>query len=179
MVIFTPNTVIRSTEINANFADSIDSSKHINPYMFSAYKSANTAVNDGAYSDVVFNTERFDTNNNYDNSTGIYTVPITGYYQFNIKVRISTNNAGSGTKFLWSSEVFLYDIGLAGSFDTSRHYVYDTGRFVLHDNTIVNTSYLTAGKTIKIRATADTNESSQFYIVGGVFTNISGFLVSI
>ena len=63
-----------------------------NPYKFSVYK--NVAQNVGtAATKVVFDTEIFDTNNNFD--SGTYTVPLPGYYQFN--VGIACTSAGSGT----------------------------------------------------------------------------------
>lgn len=42
-----------------------------------------------------------------------------------------------------------------------------------------NFSELANGTGLVDNSVADTNEGSQFYILGGVFTNISGFLVSI
>lgn len=49
-----------------------------NPYMFSAYRATTQAAGT-----CIFDVERLDTNNNYNNATGEYTCPITGYYQFN------------------------------------------------------------------------------------------------
>lgn len=77
MIVFTPNTVIKSADVNLNF-DNLDKGLVHNPYRFAAYRS--TTQNSG---NVVFDVEYFDTNSNYSTSTGIYTCPITGYYQFN------------------------------------------------------------------------------------------------
>ena len=57
--------------------------KWTNPYRFAAYRSAaNTTNNAGAV--VQYDTELFDTNNNFDSTTnkGRYTVPVTGVYHF-------------------------------------------------------------------------------------------------
>ena len=51
---------------------------------FSAYKSASqTGVPNATFTKVTFNTEEFDTNNNYDTSTSRFTPTVAGYYQFN------------------------------------------------------------------------------------------------
>lgn len=51
---------------------------------FSAYKSASqTGVASAVFTKVTFNTEEFDTNNNYDTSTSRFTATVAGYYQFN------------------------------------------------------------------------------------------------
>lgn len=77
MIIFTPNTVIKSADINSNF-DNLDKGLIHNPYKFGAYRS--TSQGGGT---IIFANEYFDTNDNYNTSTGIYTCPVTGYYQFN------------------------------------------------------------------------------------------------
>jgi hypothetical protein len=51
---------------------------------FSAYKSASqTGVASAVFTKVTFNTEEFDTNNNYDTSTSRFTPTVAGYYQMN------------------------------------------------------------------------------------------------
>lgn len=80
MIIFTPNTVIKSTEVNSNFSEAIDSTAHTNNYKFSVYR--NAAFGGGGT--IVYDVENFDTNNNYSTSTGRYTAPVSGYYQFNV-----------------------------------------------------------------------------------------------
>ena len=49
-------------------------------YKFRAYKSADLTVVTATLTDVVFDTENFDPGADYDNTTGDYTVPVTGYY---------------------------------------------------------------------------------------------------
>ncbi len=49
---------------------------------FSATMSANQTVTTSTYTKVVFNTEEFDTNNNYDSTTNYrFTPTVAGYYQ--------------------------------------------------------------------------------------------------
>jgi len=66
-----------------------------NPYKFSAYSTAGHNVGTSP-TKVQYNNEYYDTNNNFDSTTNYrYTVPVTGFYQFNIAV--STSAAGGGT----------------------------------------------------------------------------------
>lgn len=53
-----------------------------NPYKFRVRRS--TALNTGAgvYSKITFNTEDFDTNNNFDTTNNRYTAPVSGFYFF-------------------------------------------------------------------------------------------------
>ena len=57
---------------------------------FLAFKSANTAsaTGDGTMVTIVYNTEVFDTNADYDNSTGVFTAPVTGKYSFQGTVKL-------------------------------------------------------------------------------------------
>ena len=59
-----------------------------NPYKFSVYR--NTTQSISGYTKVLWNTEDYDTNNNFTGST--YTVPVTGFYAFTARVQIT--NAG-------------------------------------------------------------------------------------
>lgn len=59
---------------------------------FLAYKSAPTAnaTGDGTLiSPIIYDTELFDVQGNYDNATGIFTAPVTGYYSFSASVSLS------------------------------------------------------------------------------------------
>lgn len=54
---------------------------------FVAYKSAQTdnVTGDGTEYTIIFNTELGDVNSNYNNANGVFTAPLTGYYQLNAK----------------------------------------------------------------------------------------------
>jgi hypothetical protein len=99
MYIFTPNTLIKSAEINANFTESLDVTKFNNPYQFAAYPSADQTTVATTFTKLNFNTEEYDTNNNYNTSTYGYTIPVTGYYQFSLQAILL---AQAGLVFLLS-----------------------------------------------------------------------------
>lgn len=97
-----------SSITNANITDSrtrtganavvstatVNSTTLYNPYKFSAYASSNVVITN-ATQKVVLNTERFDTNNNFDSSTNYrYTVPVTGFYC--LSAQVGLGSAGSG-----------------------------------------------------------------------------------
>ena len=64
---------------------------------FSAYKSgSNQSLTSGTYTKVTFNTENFDTNNNFASST--FTPTVAGYYQIN--GRVDAETSGSITRLL-------------------------------------------------------------------------------
>jgi hypothetical protein len=49
---------------------------------------ATNVTGDGTAYTVIFNTEDFDVYTQYDNTTGIFTAPIAGYYQFDFSVQL-------------------------------------------------------------------------------------------
>ena len=59
----------------------------INGPAFSAYASASQSVTSGVDTKVVFNTEQFDTNNNF--ASNRFTPTVAGYYQLNTTVRFN------------------------------------------------------------------------------------------
>ena len=59
-----------------------------NPYKFSVYRNAAASTGNGAFAKVTFDTELFDTNNNF--ATGTYTAPVAGFYQFSSSIEVQT-----------------------------------------------------------------------------------------
>jgi len=57
---------------------------------FSAYPSSNQSVTSATFTKILFQTEVFDTNNNFANST--FTPTVAGYYQFNAYLSPNTVN---------------------------------------------------------------------------------------
>lgn len=67
-----------------------------NPYKFHAYRNAAQNAGNGAFAIINFDTEFFDTNNNFDVTTNVgrYTAPVAGFYQFNARF---SSAAGANT----------------------------------------------------------------------------------
>ncbi len=93
-----------------------------NPYKFSAYRSSAFTWGNNTFAKVTCNAEQFDTNSNYDTSTGRYTAPVTGFYYVHGQVR-GNHNSGSGMSIEIrknGSGVFSGDtmvpVGYTGSF---------------------------------------------------------------
>lgn len=79
--ITTKKTLLSSvrTYVGANF---------VNPYMFSAYMGSTQSTVLNTWTKLNMNTEEYDTNSNYSTSTYGYTIPVTGYYTFNVGVQM-------------------------------------------------------------------------------------------
>jgi hypothetical protein len=61
---------------------------------FGAYQSSAQALSASTMTKILFQTEEFDTNNNFASST--FTPTVAGYYQLNARFRVSTSLANSG-----------------------------------------------------------------------------------
>lgn len=175
MIIFTPNTIIKSGDINLNFAGlkdgtdiddgAINQVKISNPYKFYAYiTSAFTATGK-----VNLNAELFDTNNDFDTSTYRYTAPVDGFYQFNFRVGFDvttgigyyayiTKNGSSASGIRGNSHISAYTNGSpwGGS----------VGAGILQ---------LTAGDYIELYITGNSASGDN---AGPPYTYLSGYLVS-
>lgn len=100
---FTPLTADFLDKMNQNIAALADGSgatlvqanKLYNPYKFSVTHNAALTAN-STFVLIPFNTEEFDTSNNI--SAGVFTAPVTGYYQFNWQAQLDT--APSSLQFL-------------------------------------------------------------------------------
>lgn len=137
---------------------SISITKLTNPYRFSAYRGGTASAGT-----IIFNIENFDTNNNYDNTTGRYTAPISGFYFFSVNTSQSVTAApqdpqvtirknGAGT-YGYSHFVNMYNGASSGSANTTALMQLNAGDYV----TVVTSRDL------------DSN---------GTGNNFSGFLVS-
>lgn len=56
-----------------------------NPYSFSVYRNGAWTTGSAAFALVTFDTKLFDTGTNYSTSTGLFTCPLAGKYQFNFR----------------------------------------------------------------------------------------------
>lgn len=81
----------------------------VNTPMFEAVMSANQALSNGSTTKIQFNTEKFDTNGNYDHQTNFRFLPtVAGKYQFDVSVQYAAG--GSSLAYCY---VFIYKNGTA------------------------------------------------------------------
>lgn len=132
-----------------------------NPYKFRAYRNAAANTGNAAFAVIAFDTEQFDTNNNL--ASGVYTAPVTGYYQFSWVSGTTTSGA----------ELFVVSLFKNGT-------EYSRGNQHQASSSVVGSGGsdlvpLTAGDTVDVRAF---NSATRALAVGNIYsTRFSGFLV--
>jgi hypothetical protein len=139
-----------------------------NPYKFAVINSATQNMTDAVVTKIVFGTEQFDTNNNFAANT--YTVPVTGFYQFNVSSMVSgsTSQLAQGAIYLFKNGSSFYSQNTYATNATGSSVYYSIGFSILVS--------CVAGNTFDVYAFGDT--------VGGVpqipstQAIFSGFLVS-
>lgn len=134
-----------------------------NPYKFSVYRNAAWTDGSGAFARVVFDTENYDTNNNF--ASGTYTVPVAGFYYMTAQVTTSTS---------------------AGSFNFSA--IYKNGAEFARGSTLVTTSSGTYSASSIVNGLFQfaANDTIDVYhygtggagVTGFAQTRFTGFLVS-
>ena len=136
---------------------------------FRAHLSADQSITNNTWTKVQFNTENFDTNSNYDNSTNYrFTPTVAGYYQVNFRVRFN------GTS-LTTQLAAIYKNGAITSYA-------NTGRFATSSDVGVNGGDLLYmnGTTDYLEVfgflTASSGNIIQSDLLGGFNTFFSGFL---
>ena len=65
---------------------------------FAAKRTASTTISHGSWTDVIFNTEHYDTTSNYNTSNGRFTSPVAGRYLFCSSLQMDVHNE---TTFVW------------------------------------------------------------------------------
>ena len=80
-----PDATITQAEIGTNVAGTGPA--------FSAYASAGTSMTNGVITKILFQTEDFDTNSNYDTSTSRFTPTVAGYYYISATTQAPTSGA--------------------------------------------------------------------------------------
>jgi len=106
----------------ANLATNVTSIS--NPYKFHAKRTAAANTGNNTFATVVYDTEAYDTNNNFSTSTGTYTVPVNGFYHFSWSGSAATSAGGqtvlfslfvSGTETARGSRALSNAVGILGS----------------------------------------------------------------
>ena len=93
--IYNFNTSSQSMVIDANGHVTMPSQPAFLAHVASDITSLN--VNGSSNTVIVFGTERFDQNGDYNNSTGIFTAPVTGRYQLQYSLRIENADTAANT----------------------------------------------------------------------------------
>jgi hypothetical protein len=95
----TNNTLsFRANDIVAMTIDSTGAVTKPNQPAFLAHPTSTiTNISTGANNGLVFGTERFDNNADYNTSTGVFTAPVTGKYMFNVSFYL--NNIDSAVSY--------------------------------------------------------------------------------
>lgn len=142
-------------------------SKWTNPYKFHVYRNAAWTAGNNVDAKVVFDTEAFDTNSNFDTTTGRYTIPVTGYYSLSATVGFATIS-GAGV------EVWLHKNGSRYMRGNGGVPVGYTGGFGTSLTLPVDCAYFTAGDYLEICAYGANNTGN----TGLAATYFMGHLVS-
>ena len=142
--------------------NAVDPQKLNNPYKFSVYRNGAWTAAGTSYGKVSFDTEVFDSNNNF--SGGTYTAPVNGYYFFTSSVRSNTiDGALHQTAIYKNGSVALEGPAIEGGLNTAVQGAGVTGLL-----------QLTAGDTVDIYHYAAASTGG----VGPSITYFHGFLFS-
>ena len=155
------NTAITAAKI-ANIATNTTAIS--NPYKFSVYRNAALTIN--GFTKITWDTEDYDTNNNF--TGGTYTVPVTGFYAFTAKADIT--NAGSVQQRLFLT-LYKNGVEIKRGLDSTSP---TNTNIVVSSNLSFNLS-LTAGNTIEIYAFTS---GGLALTVGSANNHFSGYLIS-
>ena len=146
-----------------------------NPYKFSAYLSTNMTIGDGTTTTVIFDTEIYDTSNNYNNTTGKFTAPVNGYYAYNAILYFLGN---ATVVDYWEARAMLYYNG-ATQVDFCDFYTYNETRFTNWSAKLNDVIYLNSGDTIQVLEFGDISQNINGAIQGGrSYSRFSAYLMS-
>lgn len=117
-------------------------STDVGPYvgMF-ARTDSGQSISNSARTDVVFNTEAFDTSNAYNNSTGVFIAPMSGYYSVDTQVTYPSLNT------TWPSQLFIYVNG--NEYTAGYSYSGNTG---IHSHNLHADVFCVSGDQINVKA---------------------------
>jgi len=168
-------TTAKITDANVTTAKIADANvtppKWTNPYKFSVHLAgAQSSIADNAITKVLFDTEKFDTNNNF--ASNRYTAPVAGFYQINayLDVLSAANNGFVFYMYLYKNGV---NIQKGGGF-----YPAATGATLYAVGNISHLVQLAANDYLEIYVQMDVGTGTATVIGGATQSSFSGFLVS-
>ena len=161
-----------STILTVDGSGNITPSNNLFPKVpvFSALFSTDQSFSTTTWTKIQYNTEDFDTNSNYDNSTNYrFTPTVAGYYQVNANIRLNySGSAGDGTYLA------LYKNGSAWNVTSRLNVTSLYGSLSLSSLVYLN------GSTDYIEMYGYTNHGSPFFDQNGaVPSRLSAVLVSV
>jgi hypothetical protein len=138
-------------------------SSFTNPYKFRVSRNAAANSGNGAFATIAFDTEQYDTGNNV--SAGVFTAPVSGYYQFNWRSGATTSGLETfiASLFVDNAE---YSRGVMQGINTASS-----------SSVGSDCVYVASGKTVDVRTYC--NAARALYVADTIQTCFSGFLVSI
>lgn len=161
-------TVALTNKTITSATNSVSAITIVNPYKFSAYASSNQSTSANTWTLMNFDTKQYDTSSNFNTTTHLFTVPVSGYYAFSACVVILASGTGAG------------GVGInVGTFSTVPTY-----QGALNNNgTNANPQYAVTTPAIQLTAGQTVGAYGYNNSTGGVgsginFTWFSCFLVS-
>jgi hypothetical protein len=90
-------TTVRPHWVNSGGTDETIQTSHNSyiPYKFSASRATSQSIPSSASTTIVFDTEQYDTSNNYNNATGVFTAPVAGFYHFDTGVSVAATSTST------------------------------------------------------------------------------------
>lgn len=141
-------------------------------YKFSAYLNTNQSINDNTATKILFNTEIYDSNSNFDISNNRYTIPITGLYSISLSAVINY-----GIAKLALAKLHLYLNGSEVAYAVSLPNTdYTMSMVTLNLNFPL---YLTRGAYLEGFVTGDTSDSGAFDVLNNHQTKFSVNFISV
>jgi len=140
-----------------------------NPYKFFVYRNSAQTLGASGVTKIQFDTELYDTNNNFDSSTNYrYTAPVSGFYQ--LSANFVCNNATAAN----------VDIGIG---------IYKNGSRFIHGNNLLGVAFpgvhissivqLAANDYVEVYGENGNGNTSALFVGNSpIYTHFSGFLVS-
>ena len=121
-----------STILTVDGSGNITPSNNLYPKVpsFSAYQSSSQTLSTSTNTKIQYQTERFDTNSNYDNVTNYrFTPTIEGYYQVNASLGVGASPTGVYTQIFKNGSLYegSYDAGHTTLTSTVSSLVYLNG----------------------------------------------------
>jgi hypothetical protein len=140
-------------------------SAQINPAFSAIQSAAGTALNSSSSVKLLFDTEQFDTNGNFNLATDVFTPTVEGYYQITVAAMVPSNSTGVSAQ-IFKNGVKISD-GPAGA---------GFGQF--YSVSISNKLVYLNGSTDYIEAYAVASGSiTTFPSANGVGTYFQGYMV--